>query len=130
MRSLALTLRAHIERDGCHHERFDAYLDDELISTSRSGWHDPARKLLELGHDPETLLHVQHHGRAFDPTIARASAGLLGGVSASYGRCSARPRRQSRFSTRQFVLAQKIEVRLNGTGSSLKESTHAEKVRI
>jgi hypothetical protein len=79
MRSLALTLRAHIERDGCHHERFDAYLDDELISTSRSGWHDPARKLLELGHDPETLLHVQHHGRAFDPTIARASAGLLGG---------------------------------------------------
>jgi hypothetical protein len=39
---LRLTLRPHLERDGFHTERFDAYLGDELICTNRSGWHTPA----------------------------------------------------------------------------------------
>jgi hypothetical protein len=74
---LAVVLRPHTERDGCRLDRFDAYLDGELICTSRSGWHQPARKLLELGHSPDTLLHVQYDGRAFDPTIRPQTIGEL-----------------------------------------------------
>jgi hypothetical protein len=74
---LAVVLRSHTERDGCRLDRFDAYLDGELICTSRSGWHQPARRLLELGHSPDTLLHVQYDGRAFDPTIRPQTIGEL-----------------------------------------------------
>jgi hypothetical protein len=66
---LYLELRPHIEHAGCHRDRFDAYLAGQLICTSRSGWHTPARELLRLGYPPETLLRVQHAGRPFDPTI-------------------------------------------------------------
>jgi hypothetical protein len=68
---VSLTLRPHVERDGFHTERFDAYLGDELICTSRSGWHDPARGLLALGYSPEAPLLVQHEGKPVDPTIPR-----------------------------------------------------------
>jgi hypothetical protein len=74
---LALTLKPHIERDGYHTERFDAYLGDALICTSRSGWHDPARELLKRGYSPDTPLHVQHVGRAFDSTIVPQPIGEL-----------------------------------------------------
>jgi hypothetical protein len=74
---LILMLRPHVERDGCHKERFDAYLGDELVCTSRSGWHDPARALLVLGYPPDTLLHVQHAGRPHDPTIIPQPIGEL-----------------------------------------------------
>jgi hypothetical protein len=77
--ALRLILRPHLERGGYHRDRFDAYLDGELICTSRSGWHDPARRLLELGHSPETLLYVQHEGREFDPTIVLRSIRELAG---------------------------------------------------
>jgi hypothetical protein len=74
---LILLLKPHMERGGYHTERFDAYLGDELICTSRSGWHDPARALLARGYPPQTLLHVQHAGRPFDPTIVPQSIGEL-----------------------------------------------------
>jgi hypothetical protein len=74
---LHLFLRPYIERAGYHVERFDAYLDDELICTHRSGWHAPARELLRRGYSPETLLQVQHAGYAFDPTIVPKSIGEI-----------------------------------------------------
>jgi hypothetical protein len=74
---IELTLRPHIERGGYHTERFDAYLGDELICTSRSGWHDPARALLARGYPPETLVRVQHAGREFDPTVVPRPIGEL-----------------------------------------------------
>jgi len=74
---LAVVLRPHIERDGCRLDRFDAYLEDELICTSRSGWHEPARRLLELGYPAGTLLLVQHESRPFDPTIRPQTIGEL-----------------------------------------------------
>lgn len=72
-----LTLWPHIESSGVHTERFDACLGAEIIITSRSGWHDPARALLALGYPPETLLHVKHAGRLFDPTIVPQTIGEL-----------------------------------------------------
>jgi hypothetical protein len=66
---LSLTLRPHIERDRCLTDRFDVYLGEALICTSRSGWHTPARELLRRGYSPATLMRVQHEGRVFDPTI-------------------------------------------------------------
>jgi hypothetical protein len=47
------------------------------ICTSRSGWYDPARELLKRGHGPDTLLHVQHVGKPFDPTIVPQPIGEL-----------------------------------------------------
>jgi hypothetical protein len=46
---ITLLLRPHMERGGYHADRFDAYLGDELICVSRSGWHDPARALMARG---------------------------------------------------------------------------------
>ena len=69
-------LRRHVERGG-HTDRFDAYLGDRLICTSRSGWHEPARKLLDMGYPAATLLIVRHAGRAFDPTIKPRPIGEL-----------------------------------------------------
>lgn len=66
---LHVTLRPHIERAGYHTDRFDCYIDAILIVTSRQPRHDAARELLARGFGSETLLHVQHAGRAFDPTI-------------------------------------------------------------
>jgi hypothetical protein len=66
---VTLTLRPHIERAGYHSERFDCYLGDTPIVTSRQPRHDAARELLARGFAPDTLLQVQHAGRAFDPTI-------------------------------------------------------------
>lgn len=73
--TLTIELRPHIERDGYHLDRFEAWLGDQLLTVSRSGWHAPARKLLELDHSPETLMRVLHAGRPFDPTIVPQSIG-------------------------------------------------------
>lgn len=51
---LTLILRPHIEHGSFHLDRFDAYLGDALIVTSRQPLYDGARKLLERGHDPDT----------------------------------------------------------------------------
>jgi hypothetical protein len=72
-----LVLRPHIERAGGHTERFDALLDDQVICTSRSGWHDPARALLALGYPPETLLRVHHQSKPIDPTVVPRPVGEL-----------------------------------------------------
>ena len=74
---LHVELRRHVERGGYHADRFDAYLAGQLICTSRQPWHDCARKLIELGDPPDSLLMVQHHGCVFDPTIKPRSIGEL-----------------------------------------------------
>jgi hypothetical protein len=69
---LTLVLNPHIEeRNGCpfHLDRFDAYLDGELILTSRQPWHDGARELLRRGYPGDTLLTVRHAGRDFDNSV-------------------------------------------------------------
>jgi hypothetical protein len=74
---MTLILRPHRESGGYHLDRFDAYLGDQLICTSRSGWHTPARELLRRGYSPDTLLYVQHHGKSHDPPIVPKSIGDL-----------------------------------------------------
>ena len=66
---IEVILRPHRDRDGLHHDRFEAWLGDRLVCVSKSGWHAPARALLELGYSPGTLMRVQHAGRPHDLTI-------------------------------------------------------------
>ena len=63
---LRLIARPHLERGGFHLDRFDAYLDDELITTSRQPLLDGARALLARGFDPDALLTMRHAGRDYD----------------------------------------------------------------
>ena len=63
---LTLILRPHIEhRNGWrfHLDRFDAYLNGELILTSRQPWYDAARELLRRGYPGDTLLTMRHAGK-------------------------------------------------------------------
>jgi hypothetical protein len=69
---VTLTLKRHIERGGFHADRFDCYLDDAAIVTTRQPRHDAARELLARGIAPQTLLRLQRAGRAFDGTIVPA----------------------------------------------------------
>jgi hypothetical protein len=56
-----------------------AYSPDVAHSTYAdvSPFHTPARELLRRGHLPDALLHVQHAGRAFDPTIVPKPIGEI-----------------------------------------------------
>lgn len=72
---LELTLRPHRERGGYHLDRFDVCLGDDLVCVSRSGWHEPARKLIDAGHAPETLMVVRHEGREADSSVKPRSLG-------------------------------------------------------
>ena len=75
MTILCIELRPHVEANGVHTDRFEAWLDAQLLTVSRSDWHAPARKLLELGYPPDALMRVQHAGRPFDPTIVPQTVG-------------------------------------------------------
>ena len=68
---IALTLTPHRERAGYHLDRFDAYVGDELIVTSRQPLFDGARKLLERGHDPATPATIRHRGKDYDSFVPR-----------------------------------------------------------
>ena len=59
------------ERSGrqFHLDRFDGYLDGELILTSRQPWHDGARELLRRGYPGDTLLTVRHAGGDCDNSV-------------------------------------------------------------
>jgi hypothetical protein len=46
--------------------KFDAYLGDALICTSRQPLLDGARELLRGGHDPASLLTTRHEGKTYD----------------------------------------------------------------
>jgi hypothetical protein len=46
--------------------RFDAYLDGQLICTSRQPLLDGARELLRRGCDPAALLTTRHEGKPYD----------------------------------------------------------------
>jgi hypothetical protein len=74
--SLILILKPHVESDGTHRERFEAYLGDELIRISRQPLSDGARTLITRGHDPAELLTIQHHDRAY-ASFAPAPIGEL-----------------------------------------------------
>jgi hypothetical protein len=66
---LTLVLRPHIEERGgkrFHLDRFDAYLNGELILTSRQPWYDGARELLRRGYPNSTLLTIRHASRDHD----------------------------------------------------------------
>jgi hypothetical protein len=63
---LRLIVCPHLERGGFHIDRFDAYLDGELIVTSRQPLLHGARRLLERGFDPEALLTMRMHDRPYD----------------------------------------------------------------
>ena len=70
--TITLELTPHIEiRDGLrfHLDRFDAWLDGELLVTSRQPLYAGARKLKERGVDPSTLLTIRHRGKDYDSTI-------------------------------------------------------------
>jgi len=70
--SLTLMLRPRIEeRGGCrfHLDRFEAYLDGELILTSRQPWYDGARALLGRGYASDTLLTIRHSGKDCDSSV-------------------------------------------------------------
>jgi hypothetical protein len=69
--ALCLTVRPHRERGSYHVDRFDAYLSDELIATSRQPLLEGARALLARGVDPEALLTMRAHGRAYDSFHAK-----------------------------------------------------------
>ena len=78
--TLIMVLVPHLEeRAGLrfHTERFDGYVEGELIVTSRQPRHDGARRLLDLGHDPDTRMHVQHQGQPVDPTLVPRPLGEL-----------------------------------------------------
>ena len=69
---LTLVLRPRIEeRGGCrfHLDRFEAYLDGELILTSRQPWYDGARELLRRGYPGDTLLTIRHAGKDCDNSV-------------------------------------------------------------
>jgi hypothetical protein len=74
---ITLLLRPHRECGGCHLDRFDAYLNGELIVTSRQPLCDGARKLLGRGLDTETPLAIQHEGKPPDPTAIPQAIGEL-----------------------------------------------------
>jgi hypothetical protein len=59
---IILQLRPHIEAGGYHLDRFDAFLDGEVITTSRQPVFDGARALIERGHDPEELMCADQNG--------------------------------------------------------------------
>ena len=69
---LTLIVRPHIEhRNGCrfHLDRFDVYLDGELILTSRQPWYDGARELLRRGYPGDTLLTMRRAGKDDDRVV-------------------------------------------------------------
>jgi hypothetical protein len=63
---LRLIVRPHLERGGFHLDRFDAYLDDELMAISRQPLLDGARALLARGFDPHAMLTMRLASSAAD----------------------------------------------------------------
>ena len=51
-------------------DRFDAYLDGELILTSRQPRYDGARELPRCGYPGDTLLTVRHAGKDHDRVVS------------------------------------------------------------
>lgn len=67
---LTLILRPHSEDSGqLYLDRFDAYLDGELLLTSRQPWYDGARALLSRGYPSNTLLTIRHAGKHYDSFV-------------------------------------------------------------
>lgn len=58
---IELELHEHIESAGCHVDRFDAYLDGDLIVTSRQPIFAGARALVGRGVDPATPMCGRWH---------------------------------------------------------------------
>jgi hypothetical protein len=74
---LRLILRPHLEPGGFHTDRFDAYLDSELIvGPTRQPWYDAARALLARGYPPDALLTMRHEKGAQDSFVPRPIGAL------------------------------------------------------
>ena len=69
---LTLILRSHIEKRGScrfHLDRFEAYLDGNLVVISRQPRFDGARELLRRGYPSDTLLTIRHIGKDYDSFV-------------------------------------------------------------
>jgi hypothetical protein len=71
--TLCLLLRPHGLRG-----KFDAYLGDALICTSRQPLLDGARELLRRGCDPASLLTTRHEKKAYDNFVPKPISDLAG----------------------------------------------------
>ena len=98
---LTLDLIPHIERDGTHHDRFDAWLDGQLLLTSRQPLYDGARVLKAKGVDPATLLTMRHRGKAYD-SIKPIAIDLLAELTVEESRRGLSLRKWRPFAGRTF----------------------------
>ena len=64
--TIRLIMRPHRGKHGPTGDRFDAFIGDEFIVTSREPLFDGARELLARGYDPSTLMTTRHEGKTFD----------------------------------------------------------------
>ena len=64
-RTLCLITSPHVEKS----DRFDAFLDGELVVTSRQPRLDGARELLRRGYSPDALMTTRAEGRDYDSFI-------------------------------------------------------------
>ena len=65
MTEISLRVIPHGERGGYRLDRFDAYLGDELLVTSRQPYYAGARALIERGYDPDTMLRMHPDAKAY-----------------------------------------------------------------
>ena len=82
--SMMITVRPTARSSGC----FDAHLVDgfDLVRASRKPFVDAARRLIELGHDPTTVLVMRHAGSDTDCLTAQIGAAAKLTVKEDRGR--------------------------------------------
>ena len=70
---IRLVTKLHMQRRGAgqlvHVDRFEAWLDGELICISRQPRLDGARELLRRGYSPDTLMTTRAHDRSYDSFV-------------------------------------------------------------
>ena len=71
--TITLVTKPHMQRRAAgqlvHIDKFEAWLDGELICVSRQPRLDGARELLRRGHSPDTLMTTRAHDRGYDSFI-------------------------------------------------------------
>lgn len=59
------TRKPHRERDGCHYDRYELWLDGDLITVSRQPWYAGARELLKRGYSLDMLMRMYPDAKAY-----------------------------------------------------------------